>query len=674
VKKQLIFLLAGAVILTVLIGGSVDAATFESPPATPTSEVTPNSEPTASPTLESTTIATLEPTAIPTLEPTATATLKPTNTPTLEPTTTPIADPTLSPEPTNTPLPSTPVNQSVASFTLVNSETNQDIGPLVDGSVITLDSPPQKLNIRANTNPEKVGSVLFDLNGKARRDNSSPYALFGDKQGNYKEWRRPKAGQYTLTAIPYSERKGQGIARQSLTISFAIEYAPSDQAVTGFTLVNAETNQDIGPLTDGAVIGLNAFDNKRFNIRANTDPETVGSVLFTLNDKTRRDNKFPYAVFGDKDGNYRGWKPREGGYTLVAQPFTQRGGKGAPGQGLSISFTITRGEPVPTVTPSPSPTPTQSPNASVPLCVNHDPTAWHSLYNAADNCRYDHEHKQDPSAVNDIFGPVGALYGGQEISYPWQTFSTAGTENDLKHGGYGWLVTRDMGCSSAYSDGCLTDFRVQYHAIMSAHGAVTRFHSFWLEARGCREDNPDRCGIIRTGGWADYGELRVDGQHIPLPVDPTESVPGRRVHHYNKGNKNFGTWYGNNRMAVVALQTPRMWGLINPDNPFELHLFCPDLECKNNNSQMQAHIIGFRISSKLDTDGDGLVTYQGYTDRYGNLITGCTSVGLDCVPLEIIDMPVGSYQFRDDRHGLGDAGRGDFDLSPPGEWWVGYPN
>ena len=697
-KIQLIFFLAGAITITALISGTVNAATFESPPATPTSEApsTPEATPTTAATATSeatpTTAATATSKATPTTAATATSKATPTTaatatskaTPTTAATATSKATPTLeatatsqataTPIVTNTPLPTSPADQAVVSFTLVNAETNQDSGQLVDGAVITLNNPPQKFNIRANINPEKVGSVLFELNGKTRKDNNSPYSLFGDNQGIYNEWKNPRVGQYTLTAVPYSKKRGQGNAGQSMTISFSVEYAPSDQAVTGFTLVNAETNTDIGPLVDGAVINLDAFDNKKFNIRANTDPEIVGSVLIMLNNKPRRENQFPYAVFGDKDGVYRGWKPIEGSYSLTAQPFTKKGAKGAPGQSLNISFKVARSNTVPTATPTPPPVPTQLPGAGIPLCTDHDPMDWHSLYNAAENCHYNHEHKQDPDAVNDIFGPVGALYGGQKISYPWQTFSSTGTENGLKHGGYGWLVTRGMDCFSRFSEGCLTDFRVQYHAIMAAPGAVTRFHSFWLEARGCREDNPDRCGIIRTGGWADYGKLKIDGEHIPLPGDPTKSVIGRREHHYNIGAGNFGTWYGGNKMAVVALQTPSMWGLIKPDNPFELHLFCPDLKCKNNNSKMQAHIIGFKVSNKLDTDGDGLVTYKGYTDRHGNIVSGCTNVGLDCVPLEIIDMPTGTYQFRDDAHGLGNDGRGNFDLSPPGEWWVGYPN
>jgi hypothetical protein len=327
--------------------------------------------------------------------------------------------------------------------------------------------------------------------------------------------------------------------------------------------------------------------------------------------------------------------------------------------------------PEPTDTPEPEPT---DPVSSVEPCPDHDPKQWHPLFDAELGCHYDHEHKEDPKEVDDIFGSVGALYGGQEISYPWQTFSEAGTENELKHGGYGWLVRRDLGCSSAFTDGCLTDFRLQYHGIMAAPGAVTRNHSFWLEARGCQEENPGACGIIRTGGWIDYGHLEIDGQHVPLPGDPSQlRTDRRRVHYYATGNSNFGTWYGTNRIALAAIQTNRMWGLINPENPSELHLFCPDYNCSSNNSMMQAHAIGFNISSELDSDGDGLVTFDGYTNRYGEIVENCSELGLDCVPLQIIDMPVGRYQYRDDTHGL-DDGRTDHDTSPADEWWIAYPN
>lgn len=309
----------------------------------------------------------------------------------------------------------------------------------------------------------------------------------------------------------------------------------------------------------------------------------------------------------------------------------------------------------------------------IPACQTHNDTEWHALFDEEKNCHYNHEHKENPHDVDAVLGLVGLLYGGQEISYPWQTFSDAGTENQLKHQGYGWLVRKDEKCISKFTEGCLTDFRVQYHAIMASHGAVTRFHSFWLEARGCLKRNPAQCGIIRTGGWVDYGHLIVDGRHIPLPGDPAEIGSSRRVHYNETGNASFGTWYGRNNLTLVSIQTNRMWGLINPDNPHEQHLFCPDYHCKNNGSMMQAHAIGVYVRPELDPDGNGRVTFNGYTNQYGEIVPDCNEIGLDCIPLQIINMPVGHYEYRDDTRPQGQPVI-DHDSSPPGEWWITYPN
>lgn len=328
----------------------------------------------------------------------------------------------------------------------------------------------------------------------------------------------------------------------------------------------------------------------------------------------------------------------------------------------------------PTTTASnPTPMPTPANLADYPLCPDHDINAWHALIDYERQCHYDHEHKDDPRLVDDLFGPVGVLYGGQEISYPWQTFNHMGTEQEMKHGGYGWMVRRDMACYSQFTDGCITDFRAQYHAIMGAIGATTRFHSFVLEARGCLESNPNQCGTIKTGGWIDYGMLEIDGEVVPLVGDPANYNDGkRRIHYFNTGNANFGTWYGHNNIAVVVPQTADMWGYVDPDNPTELHLFCPEFDCENNGSILQAHEVGFQIPPQWDTDRDGIVNYSGYTDRHGVIVQGCTEVALDCVPLEIVNMPVGVFRYRDDVNVFGNGI--EYDTSPRGHYWIKYPN
>ncbi len=108
-----------------------------------------------------------------------------------------------------------------------------------------------------------------------------------------------------------------------------------------------------------------------------------------------------------------------------------------------------------------------------------------------------------PEILDGVLGTDFYAWAGGSISYPWQTFSGAGanyespaspTENEAKHNGYGWIVRQDEPCI-VKRGGCVTDARIQFHAIMAPPGAVTRFHSFSAEARVCNPDE-SQCGTI----------------------------------------------------------------------------------------------------------------------------------------------------------------------------------
>jgi hypothetical protein len=341
---------------------------------------------------------------------------------------------------------------------------------------------------------------------------------------------------------------------------------------------------------------------------------------------------------------------------------------------------------MPARTPVPTKTPGEgiAPYAGAPLCAQHDPTKWHSLWNAELGCHYDHEHKDNPHDVDDIFGPVGAYYGGQEISYPWQTFAGNGEghplppqqpgqmENDLKHLGYGWLVRRDIDCNRVQGQYCITAFRTQYHALMSSADATVRYHSFWTEALLC---NRNQCGIVRTGGHADYNVLTIDDKHVPLAGDGGQQIfSRRRDHRTGEFHRYNAAWYGAQTRGVEAFigLDGETWSLVTGDDPFALKLHCPDYSCRYNGSSMSAHVLGFVIYEhfdQLDGVNDNFVTGQIYTDRYGSVASGCSAVGLDCVPLVFQHVPVGDYQYRDDSHGVLIP---DHDISPEGENWIRY--
>ncbi|MGB1253577.1 MAG: hypothetical protein ACPG8W_23395, partial [Candidatus Promineifilaceae bacterium] len=43
--------------------------------------------------------------------------------------------------------------------------------------------------------------------------------------------------------------------------------------------------------------------------------------------------------------------------------------------------------------------PTGEPQSDARPCPSHNPNEWHGLYNAARNCHYDHEHKDNPGII-----------------------------------------------------------------------------------------------------------------------------------------------------------------------------------------------------------------------------------------------------------------------------------
>lgn len=330
------------------------------------------------------------------------------------------------------------------------------------------------------------------------------------------------------------------------------------------------------------------------------------------------------------------------------------------------------------------------PYPGAPACTDHDPEVWHGLWNAELGCHYDHEHKDDPRSVDDIFGPVGEFYNGQEISYPWQTFVGANEdypdppapgqnmlENEFKHTGYGWLVRRDIaGCTLAYAP-CIHDARIQIHALLSAHDATVRYHSALIEARILNTDGS--YGLAKMGGWYDFSCLYVDGARVPLSGDPSDgcSMNARRSHSSTSGQLR---WYGEHNeegMPVtsrLSITTLDAWGVTDPANPGQLNFTCPDYRCIENGSNMSLHQLFLAFLPILDDDNDGRLNGLYYTDRYGYLAGGCTEAGLDCVPHYFDNIPTAEMQYFDQYNDIPSPGGLEYDISPAGEWWIAYEN
>jgi hypothetical protein len=348
-------------------------------------------------------------------------------------------------------------------------------------------------------------------------------------------------------------------------------------------------------------------------------------------------------------------------------------------------FSLRCEHPTPTATPPPV-----GDIEGVPICADHNSTVWHTLAKFSGStvtCTYGHEHHDNPTLANATFGAPGSWAGvNQEISYPWQTFNatTGALENNAKHEGYKWLVRRNLECKPTNgAPGCLSDFRVQIHTVAGATDAVVRFHSFSVEARACVGL---QCGIIRQGGWHDFGNLQVQDPTSPTgstcpnlgasgsdPSTPCGDSP-RRFHfsdHEQHANSRSAVWYTTGRNWTNVSVDFESFGPIRPSDP-SVQLFYPrdwlgnviwngskmnmnefHLELRRSEAEMQA----------IDPDGDGIGNFNGYVNRYGQLVSNCATVGLDCVPLQIAGLPVGTfYQYRDDVQGL--HNHVEYDTSP----------
>lgn len=117
---------------------------------------------------------------------------------------------------------------TVTSLTLVNAETNEPVGELMDGAVINfVELGTDKLSVIANTSPDQVGSLVFsfDDNPSYQVENLAPYTIAGDDTQNgamtYGAWTL-SVGEHTLTATPYSEGDSQGTAGTPLTVRFTV--------------------------------------------------------------------------------------------------------------------------------------------------------------------------------------------------------------------------------------------------------------------------------------------------------------------------------------------------------------------------------------------------------------------------------------------------------------------
>ena len=112
-----------------------------------------------------------------------------------------------------------------------------------------------------------------------------------------------------------------------------------EDVLAGFTLVDAASGTDVGSLTDGTEVTLDAPATGQYGVRVETIPAAaIGSLRLALSGAktvTRTDNAAPYTLYAEGG---EGLPP--GAYTLQATAYPDPDGGGSALQTRSVSFTV----------------------------------------------------------------------------------------------------------------------------------------------------------------------------------------------------------------------------------------------------------------------------------------------------------------------------------------------
>ncbi|MDX2306036.1 MAG: hypothetical protein NW226_24715 [Microscillaceae bacterium] len=237
----------------------------------------------------------------------------------------------------------------ITGLMLVDATRREDIMPIKEGSTINLSALDAKLlTIRAITEPARVGSVFFDLQGpitQTKLENLRPYSLFGENLDHSFVGKIFTAGDYFIECIPYPLPDQNGVEGEKLTIHFALEGITQPEIQEVF-LIDADADTIIQALTPGAVINLDELGFEQINILTTTDPSIIGSVKMTLTgtlNHVQIEEIQPYALFGDRPGgDFKEQTLCDGFYTLSIIPFLGEKAQGISGKEVLINFQVIR--------------------------------------------------------------------------------------------------------------------------------------------------------------------------------------------------------------------------------------------------------------------------------------------------------------------------------------------
>lgn len=280
--------------------------------------------------------------------------------------------------------------------------------------------------------------------------------------------------------------------------------------ITGLILVNADTGQDIGPLTSGATLNLATLPTRNLSVRATASRDTQ-SVKFRLDGgRSRTENYAPYSLFGDGGGDFTGWTPATGSHSLTATAYT-RDNAGGSSKAMSLAFKVVdqsaKPQPTPQPNPEPGPQPSPPPGPVDPAAPNVPGTwklDWADEFN---------DNSLDGWKTNIWWSSTGGI--GDERTSP----------NNVSVGG-GTLNLTATKSGSSYTSGLVTsdnlhEFQYGYvESRMDLPAGVGFWPAFWM-LPGNHDDGLGEIDIMEwVGDEPDYYHVNY---HVDGPGDDAES-------------------------------------------------------------------------------------------------------------------------------------------------------
>ncbi|MEX0882215.1 MAG: T9SS type A sorting domain-containing protein, partial [Cyclobacteriaceae bacterium] len=200
---------------------------------------------------------------------------------------------------------------SVESFQMTNAASNSVIHKLSDGEVIDIHQARElDLNFRAITSSPEIKSVFISLSGpvnSSRTDNGVHYELLSNKG------LKLSPGNYSLTAVPYSERDKGGVKGDSYTIHFTVSGEEPRMVLNSPDLISPSN----GDMVDPSALQLFWIDEtnadqyevqvSRYSDFGESDMVKSGPIKdnqFELIDRLEYGKEYHWRVRARKDGEW----------------------------------------------------------------------------------------------------------------------------------------------------------------------------------------------------------------------------------------------------------------------------------------------------------------------------------------------------------------------------------